>query len=165
MLKALSDAKERILVRRSKVIDLYCQGLNETEMSKALNIPRSTIDSDIRVMRQQAKTNIKTFVEEKLPWEHESLMVGVKRVLKKAWDIVNDEYSSEKAVASALHIVMDCYAFKRQLLMDSTYIAPAVRDFIEEQQRELYLPSPQSQRVFGSDASSTIDDPLSQAKF
>jgi hypothetical protein len=116
-------------------------------------------------LRQQARTNVKTFVEDRLPFEYESLMVGVKKVLKKAWDIVNDEHSSEKAVANALHTVMDCYAFKRQLLMDSTYIAPAVRDFIEEQQRELYPPSPQSQRVFGSDASSAIDDPLSQAKF
>jgi hypothetical protein len=56
-------------------------------------------------MWQQAKTNIKTFVEERLPWELESLMVRVKKVLKKAWDVVNGEHSSEKAVANALHIL------------------------------------------------------------
>jgi hypothetical protein len=102
-------------------------------------------------MRQQARANVKTFVEDRLPFEHESLMIGLRSVLKKAWAIVNDEHSTEKAVSNALHLVLDCYAFKRQLLMDVTYIAPAIRDFIEEQQRELCPPSsqsPQSQRVF-----------------
>jgi len=88
-------------------------------MSKELNIPRSTIGSDIRVMRQQARTNIRTFVEKRLPFEHDSLMIGIKGILKMAWAIIKDEHSSEKAVANALHLVLDCYSFKRQLLMVS----------------------------------------------
>ena len=52
--------------------------------------------------------------------------------MKKVWGIINDERSTEKAVANTLHLVLDCYAFKRQLLMAVTYIAPAIRDFIEE---------------------------------
>lgn len=131
-MKALSIQKERILVRRSKVIELYSQGLSEREMAKALNIPRSTINLDVRVMRRQARTNVKTFVEDRLPFEHESLMIGIRSVLKKARTIINDERSTEKAVSNALHLVLDCYAFKRQLLMDITYIALAIRDFVEE---------------------------------
>ena len=114
------------------MIELYSQGLSEREMAKALNISRSTINLDVRVMRRQARTNVKTFVEDRLPFEHESLMTGIRRVLKKVWGIINDERSTEKAVANTLHLVLDCYAFKRQLLMDVTYIAPAIRDFIEE---------------------------------
>lgn len=95
-MSALSNAKESILVRRSKVIELYTQGLNETQIGKALDIPRATIGSDVRVMRQQAKTDIKKFVENRLPYEHETLIVGIKAVLKKAWNIIEKEHSSEK---------------------------------------------------------------------
>jgi hypothetical protein len=81
----LSNTKGKIVLRRSKVIELYSQGLTETETYKALNIPRSTIAADLRVLRRQAATNIKTFVEDKLAWEHESLKTGVKQVLKRSW--------------------------------------------------------------------------------
>jgi hypothetical protein len=135
------------------VIELYSQGLSERDMAKALNIPRSTINLDVRVMRQQARANVKTFVEDRLPFEHESLMIGIRGVLKKAWDIVNDEHSTEKAVSNALHVVLDCYAFKRQLLMDITHIAPAIRDFVEEQREELDLRSPRA-IISGSDRDS-----------
>jgi hypothetical protein len=70
-----------------------------------------------------------------------------------AWDIVNDEHSTEKAVSNALHVVLDCYAFKRQLLMDITHIAPAIRDFVEEQREELDLRSPRA-IISGSDRDS-----------
>jgi hypothetical protein len=135
------------------VIELYSQGLSERDMAKSLSIPRSTINLDVRVMREQARANVKTFVEDRLPFEHESLMIGIRNVLKEAWAIVNDEHSTEKAVSNALHLVLDCYAFKRQLLMDVTYIAPAIRDFIEEQREELDLRSPRA-IISGSDRDS-----------
>lgn len=113
-------------------------------MAKALNIPRGTINLDIRVLRQQVRTNVKSFGEERLPFEYESLMTGISSMLKKTWNVVNDESSTEKAVANTLHVVLDCYAFKRQLLMDVTSIAPAIRDFIEEQREELDLRSPRA---------------------
>lgn len=113
-------------------------------MAKALNIPRGTINLDIRVLRQQVRTNVKSFGEERLPFEYESLMTGISSMLKKTWNVVNDESSTEKAVANTLHVVLDCYAFKRQLLMDVTSIAPAIREFIEEQWEELDLRSPRA---------------------
>jgi hypothetical protein len=91
-------------------------------MAKKLNIPRSTINLDVRVMRRLARTNVKTFVEDRLPFEHESLMIGLRSVLKKAWAIINDGHSTEKAVSNALHLIVDYYAFKRQLLMDVTSV-------------------------------------------
>ena len=136
-MRALSNTKEKIILRRSKVIELYSKGLSENEMSKALNIPRSPIGSDIRVMRQLARTNVQTFIEERLPWEHESLMTGVKQVLKRAWSVLEDEHSSEKAVVNAMHIILRCYEFKRQLLIDGIDSAIGVRDFVESKQAEL----------------------------
>ena len=87
------------------MIELYSRGLSEREMAKALNISRSTINLDVPVMRRQARTNVKTFVEDRLPFEHESLMTGIRCVLKKVWGIINDERLTEKAVANTLHLM------------------------------------------------------------
>ena len=50
-------------------------------------------------------------------------MTGVKQVLKRAWSVLEDEHSTEKAVANAMHIILRCYEFKRQLLVDGTEVA------------------------------------------
>lgn len=47
------------------------------EMSERLNVSRATVNSDLRVMRNQALTNMQTFVEKKLPYEYESMMTGI----------------------------------------------------------------------------------------
>jgi hypothetical protein len=87
-------------------------------------------------------------------------MVGLTKLLRKARDIINDEKSTEKAVSNAMHLVIDCYSFKRLLLQDKTYIGPGVRDFIEGQQLKVHLGTPRgivsgrgddSERVFGAE--------------
>lgn len=77
-----------MLARRSRILELYSQGLTERKISLALNIPRSTIGVDIRVLRRTVIKNIKDF-EERLAFEHESLMVGISAVLERAWNILN----------------------------------------------------------------------------
>lgn len=44
---------------------------------------------------------------------------------------------SEKAVASAMHIILRCYEFKRQLPVDSTDYATGIKEFIESKQIDL----------------------------
>jgi hypothetical protein len=57
-------------------------------------------------------------------------MVNLTKLLRKAWDITENEESSEKAIANAIHVTLDCLAFKRQLLLDKTDLK-----FMEEQIR------------------------------
>jgi hypothetical protein len=107
--KKLSSMRERILVRRSRVVELYSEGLNVVQIGKKLNVPRSTVGSDVRVLRAQARTSLKTFVEEQLPFEHRTVLVGVTKPLTKAWSILEDEKSTEKAIAMAMHTILSCY--------------------------------------------------------
>jgi predicted transcriptional regulator len=116
-LRKLSDNKERILLRRSLVTEYYSQGLNEAQIAKRLNIPRPTIYADMSILRRQAITNISTFIEKKLPHEYESLMTGDKILLRKAWDVLENEQSSEKAVANAMFTILKCYEHRRELIM------------------------------------------------
>jgi hypothetical protein len=84
----------------------------------------------------------------------QSRMAAVTKLLRKAWDIINDEHSSEKAVNNAMHIVLDCLRFKRALLMDKTDLR-AIEEQIRNEALEFnrWSQSPEldklnSQRVF-----------------
>ena len=81
-------------------------------------------------MKQKALTNIQTFIETKLPHEYESLMTGVKLLLRRAWSVLENEDSSEKAVANAMFTILKCYEHKRELLMDMIEVQQGVSNAI-----------------------------------
>ena len=63
----LSSSVNSLEWRRSKVQELASQGYNQSEISKILQISQSTINRDITYLRQQAKGNIKRYIDERLP--------------------------------------------------------------------------------------------------
>ena len=61
--------------RRSKVSESSSQGYNQSEISRILQISQPTINRDIAYFRHQAKTNIKKYIDERLPEEYEKCMI------------------------------------------------------------------------------------------
>jgi predicted transcriptional regulator len=72
--------------RRSKVLELASQGYNQSEISRILQISQPTINRDMSYLRQQAKTNIKRYIDERLPEEYEKCLVGLNAITKEAWN-------------------------------------------------------------------------------
>jgi DNA-binding transcriptional regulator LsrR (DeoR family) len=71
---------------RSKVQELASQGYSQTEISKTLQISQPTINRDISYLRQQARANIKRYIDERLPEEYEKCLVGLTANLREAWN-------------------------------------------------------------------------------
>jgi DNA-binding CsgD family transcriptional regulator len=83
--------------RRSKVQELASQGYNQSEISRILQISQPTINRDLSYLRQQAKSNIKRYIDERLPEEYEKCLVGLTAILKEAWTTSqNTEDKKEK---------------------------------------------------------------------
>ncbi len=72
--------------RRSKVLELASQGHNQSEISRILQISQPTINRDITYLRQQAKSNIRKYIDERLPEEYEKCLVGLAAILREAWN-------------------------------------------------------------------------------
>ena len=70
--------------RRSKVSELSSQGYNQSEISRMLQISQPTINRDITHLRQQAKHNIKRYIDERLPEEYEKCRVGLNTITREA---------------------------------------------------------------------------------
>jgi predicted transcriptional regulator len=118
--------KERIDWRRDKVQELSSQGYSQRDIAQILQVSNGTVNRDLSILRQQAKTNIKKYIDERLPEEYEKCMVGLTAILREAWTTSqNTEDKREKI--QALSLVKECYSMKLDLLTNATVVEDAIR--------------------------------------
>ena len=128
--------------RRSKVQELSSQGYNQSEISRILQISQPTINRDMTYLRQQAKENIKKYIDERLPEEYEKCLVGLNAITREAWNTAHDpEYKKEKI--QALSLAKECYSMKMDLLTNATVVDDAIR-FVYQKSKEKPKPSTSS---------------------
>jgi hypothetical protein len=133
--------KDRIDWRRSKVQELSSQG--QREIAQILQVSNGTVNRDLSVLRQQAKENIKRYIDERLPEEYEKCLVGLNAITKEAW---NTSQSSEdkREKIQALSLVKECYSMKLDLLTNATVVDDAIRFVSQKSQDNGNLKSPSS---------------------
>jgi DNA-binding transcriptional regulator LsrR (DeoR family) len=108
--------------RRNRIVELYSEGRNQSQIAQILKISQPTVFRDLQYQRRQSRNKVKTYLDEYVPFEHNTCQVGINKILRKAWDIINDDDSSENAVFKALSLAKDCYIVKNDLLGDKTVI-------------------------------------------
>jgi transcriptional regulator len=59
--------RDRIDWRRSKVQELSSKGNSQIEIAQILQVSDGTVNRDLSILRQQAKANIKRYIDEQLP--------------------------------------------------------------------------------------------------
>jgi hypothetical protein len=112
--------------RRSKVQELSSQGYNQSEISRILQISQPTINRDIALLRQQAKSNIKRYIDERLPEEYEKCLIGINSILKAAWD-TSQQTEDKREKTQALSLAKECYSMRLDLLTNATVVDDAIR--------------------------------------
>ena len=88
-MESLSTKVERLQWRRNKVLELSSQGRSQPEIASILQVGLGTVSRDILFLREQARDNLKTHINDKLPEEYQNCMTGINQVLKICWEIVN----------------------------------------------------------------------------
>jgi predicted transcriptional regulator len=112
--------------RRSKVSELSSQGYNQSEISRILQISQPTINRDLSYLRQQAKDNIKRYIDERLPEEYEKCLVGLTVITKEAWNTASNTHDKREKI-QALSLAKECYCMKMDLLTNATVVDDAIR--------------------------------------
>ncbi|MFL6425628.1 MAG: hypothetical protein ACJ71R_18845 [Nitrososphaeraceae archaeon] len=118
--------KDRIDWRRSKVQELSSQGHSQREIAQILQISNGTVNRDLSILRQQAKDNIKRYIDERLPEEYEKCMVGLNAITKEAWNTAQQTEDKREKI-QALSLAKECYSMKLDLLTNATVIDDAIR--------------------------------------
>jgi len=119
---------------RNKVQELSSQGYNQSEISRILQISQPTINRDITYLRQQAKHNIKRYIDEGLPEEYEKCLVGLNAITREAWNTAQSTEDKREKI-QALSLAKDCYSMKLDLLTNATVVDDAIR-FVSNRSKE-----------------------------
>jgi hypothetical protein len=123
----LSTRIERqIQWRRSKVAELDSQGHSQPEMASILQVSIGTVNRDLSYLRQQAKSNIRRYIDERLPEEYEKCLVGLTAILREAWS-TSQQTEDKREKIQALSLAKDCYSMKLDLLTNATVVDDAIR--------------------------------------
>jgi hypothetical protein len=120
--------------RRQKVMELLSKGeSNQSEIARMLQVDRSIVCRDIAYLRQQAKDNIKRYIDERLPEEYEKCLVGLNAITKEAWNTAHSTEDKREKI-QALSLAKECYSMKLDLLTNATVVDDAIR-FVEKSSR------------------------------
>jgi hypothetical protein len=92
------------------------------------------VTSIFGLRKQQAKENIKKYIDERLTEEYEKCLVGLNAITKEAWNTAHDpEYKREKI--QALSLAKECYSMKLDLLTNATVVDDAIR-FVTQKSKD-----------------------------
>jgi hypothetical protein len=128
------STKMQVDWRRNKVLELLSKGDSQSDIAKTLQVDLSIISRDVYFLRQQAKHNIKKYIDERLPEEYEKCLVGLNAITKEAWNTAqNTEDKREKI--QALSLAKECYSMKLDLLTNATVVDHAIR-FVSGKSRD-----------------------------
>jgi hypothetical protein len=136
------STKMQVEWRRTKVLELLSKGDSQSDIAKTLQVDLSIISRDVYFLRQQAKSNIKRYIDERLPEEYEKCLVGLNAITKEALNTAANTKDRREKI-QALSLAKECYSMKLDLLTNATVIDDAIR-FVSNRTNEMLRPSSNS---------------------
>jgi predicted transcriptional regulator len=134
--------EQQVEWRRDKVQELCSKGYSQREISQILQVGLATVNRDISHLRNQAKDNIKRYIDERLPEEYEKCLVGLTAILREAWNTAQSTEDKREKI-QALSLAKECYSMKLDLLTNATVVDDAIR-FVSNTSKEKIKPSDSS---------------------
>src|SRR5437867_13236507 len=99
--------QQQVEWRRDKVQELCSKGYSQREISQILQVGLATVNRDISYLRNQAKSNIKRYIDERLPEEYEKCLVGLTAILREAWT-TSQQAQDKREKIQALSLAKEC---------------------------------------------------------
>ena len=127
--------EQQIQWRRDKVQELCSKGYSQREISQVLQVGLATVNRDISYLRSQAKTNIKRYIDARLPEEHKKCLVGLTAITKEAWNSAQSTQDKREKI-QALSLAKECYSMKLELLTNATVVDDAIRFVLSQQSKD-----------------------------
>lgn len=116
--------------RLEKILLLSSQGFSQRDIADKIKVSVGTVNKDLSYLREQARENIKKYVDEKIPEEYEKCLTGLNSILRESWSM-SDSAIDKREKIEALKLARDCYSMRLDLLTNSSVINDSIR-FIEK---------------------------------
>jgi hypothetical protein len=128
-----------------------------------LQVGLGTVSRDILFLREQARDNLNTHINDRLPEEYQNCMAGLKQALKLSWDIAdksknynNDNnqtttMTDDKTRIQALALANDCYKYIMDLTTNGVVITDAIK-FVQTNKEKLTTTTMSTQKNNGEES-------------
>jgi Trp operon repressor len=126
--------EQQVQWRRDKVQELCSKGYSQREISQVLQVGLATVNRDISYLRNQSKTNIKKYIDERLQEEYEKCLVGLNAITKEAWNTAQSTEDKREKI-QALSLAKECYSMKLDLLTNATVVDNAIK-FVSDKRKD-----------------------------
>ena len=137
--------QQHIEWRRARVLELSSQGRTEREIATILKVGPATVGRDLSYLNKQARENLKSHVQDRLPDQYQKCMNGLNQVLKIGWNIIQSDSSSAANRLQALALVNDSYKYIIDLTTNGVVVTDAIKyvqskmDHLNTQEKRLLL--------------------------
>jgi predicted transcriptional regulator len=105
----LKFTKELVELRRAKCLELVAQAVPQNKIAEQLGVSPATVSLDLQYLRCTAQQKLKTHIEERIPAQFEVCQAGLKLLLGKMYDIINNKSSKPQEVLAATGVAVDIY--------------------------------------------------------
>jgi DNA-binding transcriptional regulator LsrR (DeoR family) len=129
-MKILTRKQKQIQWRRDKVDGYMVKGFSQSEIAENLQISNATVTRDVDYLREEARKQLKTHLEDRIPIGYNQCISGIDEILKNAWDIAIKK-GDEKTRLQALTLANECYKHKMDLITNGVVIVDALK-FVKE---------------------------------
>ena len=108
MNSGFKSKSEEIEWRRSKILELKSQGLDQREIAQILKVSPASISYDIQCMRKEASENVKDYTVKQLPLQFKICVIATQNAMKQFWDI-SQSTKDNKEKMQALENYIECH--------------------------------------------------------
>jgi hypothetical protein len=102
-------SRELIQLRRNEVLNLVAQAVPQNQIAQKLGVSPATISLDLQYLRETAKENLKTHIEERIPAQYDECHAGLKLILRKTYEIVDDKSRRTDEQLAAMNLAVNIY--------------------------------------------------------
>jgi hypothetical protein len=133
---------EQLEWRRNKVNELSIRGFGLTDISKMLQIPKTTVSRDIEYLKQEANETIRNHIQKKLPYDYTKCISGLEEIIKEGWIIAthSEKIGNTRDKLQSLALIKDTYNTKMDLLTNASLLQDSIK-FVEQNKEKLTLAS------------------------
>ena len=102
-------SKELVEFRRAKVLELAAQAVPQSQIAQKLGVSPATISLDMQYLRESAKSKIRNHIEDTIPAQYQECQAGLKLILRKTCDIVDDKSKRTEEQLAAMSLAVNIY--------------------------------------------------------
>src|SRR5215208_1052096 len=141
MKQMTSEVKQQQLEwRRANVLELSSEGYTQREIASKLQVDLTAVNRDIHFLRQQAQENLQKHIQERISEEYQKAVVGINKVLKTCWNIINKDTTDDKTKLQATAIINDSYEYLMDLTTNGIVVTDAIK-FVQTNREKLTIMS------------------------